>query len=760
MKNIKILICAFLGLSFSYPLFAQTIYLTHPYALHDIVKADSQHVFIPVDPQRKNQDYFGTNSESKTQPIKALPLYGGQFYTTFQIINQTSQTRWKVHINDIEVKKVSLLIKHNNNISVNESDFSIDHRSVAINPIGRAFSVELIPNERYSFAVVLDSDLYEFAPYITFTSEQHYTHWSKTLSYAQTVFIGIILGIIAYNFILIFFIRDISYLWFCLSVFSILTVYSLHTGIGWDLFDYQPMGGFFNTMAFAVGNIFHLFFAKSFLDLKRWSKQWRVTYQAHLVVCILLCLIGLFIPPETFTKVTYVISPLVVIFIIAAGIKSAKDGNTFATLFAIGWALFIIVWFLWLAGLFDYGEHGVLSDLVLLVAHTVIHSVAISMKINLLRQEKRLAESQNRAKSQFLATASHDLRQPLHAMGLFAASLSPHVQTPQGQRILNQLEQALNSMNKLFNALMDLTRLDAGAVKINRKTFNIGALLTELESEFTSLAEKKGLRFSVINCSCYVDSDPILLERSLRNLVSNAIRYTQQGRIILGCRRTQNDVSIKIIDTGLGIEENDQERIFQDYVQLKQNDTRGGEQSGLGLGLSIVHRICTLLEHPLTVQSSINKGSVFALKIPRAYQTNAVPAITSELPIETSLANLNVVIIDNDENVIKGMESLLSHWQCRTISATTAQEAMNLTLKRALTPDLLIADLELDNNETGVEAIALFKQKWHQLHAVIITGNTLAKCAQKDFAVLNKPVPPAQLRALLMHIKKQKEPLH
>ena len=223
-------------------------------------------------------------------------------------------------------------------------------------------------------------------------------------------------------------------------------------------------------------------------------------------------------------------------------------------------------------------------------------------------------ELANLAKSRFLAAASHDLRQPLHALGLFVAQLRSHMKSAEGSRLVDRIDDAVTAMNELFNALLDISKLDAGVLPVNLIEFPIAQVLRRIESTFAEAAREKGLSFQLVSSSAWVRSDPILLERIVHNLVSNAVRYTASGSVVVGCRRRGDTVHIEVWDSGPGIAEAQRRNIFGEFYRLAGDNTHGG----LGLGLAIVDRLCKLLDHPIQLDSTVGKGSRFSVTVPMA----------------------------------------------------------------------------------------------------------------------------------------------
>lgn len=368
-----------------------------------------------------------------------------------------------------------------------------------------------------------------------------------------------------------------------------------------------------------------------------------------------------------------------------------------------------------------------------------------------VEERTRQLEIANQAKSRFLATASHDLRQPLHALGLFVSQLHARTRAEERQRIIGRIEAALSAMNELFNALLDISKLDAGALTPNVGEFALERSMRRVESTFAGIARNKGLDFHVVPTRAWVRSDFILLERILLNLASNAVRYTATGRVVVGCRRRGARIRIEVWDTGPGIASEDRQAIFGEFYRLGDSDQDG--KAGLGLGLAIVERLCRLLDHPISLTSTVGKGSCFAISLPIAEHV-------SDAPVRTPLTGGHVVprgrlvaIIDDDPLVRDGMSGLLQKWGCQVLTAATAGAVLARVADCGRTPDLIVSDYHLPSGATGLEVIAtLRKSLAANIPALLISGDTdaaqLREANKQGLDLLHKPVDPAALRAM------------
>ena len=367
------------------------------------------------------------------------------------------------------------------------------------------------------------------------------------------------------------------------------------------------------------------------------------------------------------------------------------------------------------------------------------------------------AEAANRNKTQFLATASHDLRQPLHAMGLFAAALSERAHDTQVRNLVGSMNASVEALERLFTALMDISKLDAGAVAPKRAAIALSPLFERLEREFLPLAAASGLRLSVVPSRMCVDSDPVLLERILANLISNAVRYTSRGGVVVGARRRSGRVRLEVWDSGIGIAADARERIFEEFYQVGAAVRPGSK--GMGLGLAIVRRLATMLEHPLRVDSQPGRGSRFSIDVPRG--TIASSAATS-LPLAASahasaLTGARIAIVDDEKMVVEGMRALFATWGAEVVGAESAEALLGALAESATCPDLLIADYRLKRNELGTDAIARLREElgpW--LPALLISGDsssaTLSTLRQSGVEFLLKPVRPDELKTVSVRL--------
>lgn len=367
-----------------------------------------------------------------------------------------------------------------------------------------------------------------------------------------------------------------------------------------------------------------------------------------------------------------------------------------------------------------------------------------------LRARKEEAETANLAKSRFLAAASHDLRQPMHALGLFITELGQHAHAPQSRRLVQRIAASAEAMENLLDSLLDISKLDAGVLQPNIRPFALQPVLLRIAAEQRSSAEERGLQLKVRTSDWWVDSDPVLFERIVTNLVSNAVRYTPAGRILIAARKRGKRIHVEVRDSGIGIPPDAQEIIFQEFVQLDNNER--ARDKGLGLGLAIVRKLADLLGHGLGLRSTPGRGSVFTVDMPMAQP----PAPAQEEDggrAPGDLQNICIALLDDDPLACAGMEGLLNSWGCEVIPASTPDDLLAL-LADSRRPDLLISDFRLHGPRNGIDMVhAVRKLLGEQLPAILISGDTgadtQALAQEAGVPLLHKPVRPARLRALI-----------
>ena len=366
-----------------------------------------------------------------------------------------------------------------------------------------------------------------------------------------------------------------------------------------------------------------------------------------------------------------------------------------------------------------------------------------------LARAKGEADAANISKTKFLAAASHDILQPLNAARLYVTSLIERGGRDD-RRLVDNIDASLEAVEEIFGALLDMSRLDTGAMRPDFTSFRIDDIMRQIELEFAPLAAAKGLELKYVPCSLVVHSDRRLLRRLVQNLISNAIKYTPSGRVLIGCRRKGTALRIDVYDTGVGIPASKRRDIFVEFHRLEQGARIA---RGLGLGLSIVERVARVLGCTVEVGQPAGGGSHFAVSVPRS---NAAPI---ELPARdnvridpSQLAGTTAICIDNEPSVLDGMEMLLRGWGCEVINAPNLDIALAAISKGTTPPNGLLVDYHLDHGN-GIEAVIALRQRCGDLPAILITADrspaVREQARAENIQVLNKPIKPAALRALL-----------
>jgi Na+/proline symporter/signal transduction histidine kinase len=364
---------------------------------------------------------------------------------------------------------------------------------------------------------------------------------------------------------------------------------------------------------------------------------------------------------------------------------------------------------------------------------------------------KSAAEDASISKTRFLAAASHDILQPLNAARLYVTSLVERQKGGEDSRLVENIDESLEAIEEILGALLDISRLDAGAMTPAITSFKVADLMRSLEIEFAPSARAKGLQLNFVPCSLAAQSDRLMLRRLLQNFISNAIKYTPHGRVLVGCRRRGQSLRISVHDTGVGIPVPKRGEIFKEFHRLEQGARIA---RGLGLGLSIVERLARVLNHGIAIGANLGGGSVFSVTVPTASAINHTAAVTSATPLVTTpISGALIVCIENDATILDGMKTLLTAWDAEVIAVTDPDAAMEAIVAAGGRVTGLLVDYHLDRGN-GVAAIRDIRRRFGEtIPAILITADrsphVRAAAREEHIAVLNKPVKPASLRALL-----------
>ncbi|RDE08916.1 ATP-binding response regulator [Pelagibacterium lacus] len=375
-----------------------------------------------------------------------------------------------------------------------------------------------------------------------------------------------------------------------------------------------------------------------------------------------------------------------------------------------------------------------------------------------LEKARAKADAANHEKTRFLAAASHDLLQPLNAARLYTSTLYERTRGTPNAELASSIDAALNAVEDIMSTLLDISRMDSGALKVTRTNFDVFDLLKKIEIEFQPLAAEKNIDLRVVGTSSIVRSDRLLLARVIQNLVSNAIKYTRpNGRVLVGCRRRGDQVRLDVCDTGIGIDRHQHQLIFAEFSRLEQGARIA---PGLGLGLSIVQRIIAALDHQLGIESRVGHGSRFSVLMPHVNEAKAAAEPEASPQRAPSQFNgLHVLCVDNERSILDAMSGLLENWGCDVRTATSLKEIAQLGMLEGWVPDLVLMDYHLDQT-SGLDALEWLKQiVGGHLPTALVTADQTPAVRQlaeaRGTPVLNKPVKPAALRALLTQMSKQ-----
>ncbi len=372
---------------------------------------------------------------------------------------------------------------------------------------------------------------------------------------------------------------------------------------------------------------------------------------------------------------------------------------------------------------------------------------------------RRAAEAASLAKTQFFAAASHDLRQPLHAMGLFAEALRQRSRDPEVAALVNSINESVDALEGLFGELLDITRIDTGGVDVNPAPVRLRELFGRLRLHFEPIAFEKGLMLSFRGEQHVAHADPVLLERILRNLVSNAIRYTDDGGVLVSGRMRQGELLLQVWDSGIGIPESALPRIFDEFYQVASHaPLQPHQRKGLGLGLAIVRRLADLMKAPLTVRSRVGHGTVFSLRVPpgKALRSIDGQAAPVKAPLGLTLQGRRILVVEDEAAVREGLVVLLQAWGAHVQAFETVGALQTwLAGAPAEPPHLLLVDYRLPEGRTGIDALQVVRAHWptHKLPAIMVTGSSLGghedEAVTHDYHLLIKPVLPNKLRAMI-----------
>ncbi|MBU2985138.1 hybrid sensor histidine kinase/response regulator [Saccharophagus degradans] len=594
-------------------------------------------------------------------------------------------------------------------------------------------------------------------------------------------FIGFLLSLVIYNSILYLRVGIKSYIYYCLYLSCYIFIVFFYEGLVFYFPTPPPVHWVIGGMAIlpALAGLSLIAFGRSILRLAEFYPRLDKIYYYTVASVIVLLPISFWLHD----LLAFVLEVSVVAVTLSLGFVAwlrYRQGDKSAKYFGLSFVIISVGYgietFLYSVPSMAFVNAATMVNIIAWVEQyffytcaaieMVLLSLALASYIEELRDKSELAQIEvvkqsakfkaielaNKEKSRFLAAASHDLRQPLHAMNLFLDAIKHSEGKDERLKFYGQLENSVSSLTQLFDALLDISKLDAGVVEVHRSPIVVNDLFKKLATEFSLVAKQKNIRLSYRYTSLVVESDPIWLERILRNLISNSLRYTEVGRVLLTCRKRAGKVIIQVWDTGSGIEAAQLGCIFDEFTQLDHSADKQG--NGLGLGLAIVKRLCRLLDHNISVNSTLNRGSVFSLEVPKSELTVAKVSRSSIEQIPVTALSKRILVIDDDVEILDAMAAMLTKWGCEVLVASSCSEALEIIEKGGREPDAIVSDYLLEKNETGLDVLAQLQHYFgHPIPAIIVTAETdktsITKIRQHGFKILHKPLRPAKLRILL-----------
>ncbi|MFQ3230928.1 MAG: signal transduction histidine kinase [Reinekea sp.] len=693
----------------------------------------------------KDELEWAPDIPSSTQkPFGLNPDFGQlkRYWLYTRVANLSDSDNWVLHISNFGFNAFKVLVRGDNEQTVKVFDNSMPSPEVDINALGRAVEVTLKPKVEYLIIVELAASHAVWHPYIGLMAEGYYQDWQTKMDFTAKVAIGVVLGMILLAVLCWALLKDVTFFWAAFSSFLLLCYYLEHSSLPavfWG-YNYEKTGLFW----FLVSAMFIsvLGFAASFLQVGR-KEKWYYLFAGAVLMTVLVYALST-VTTFYISSLLYAFNSIVVwIVILSSGIAKVRSEGRYYLIYILGWLPLVlsILQVIWVVNTQQKYVHEVsisykvIEVLYIHIAHMIIHAIAMIQRYKTMRADKQKAEYLSFAKSRFIAQSSHDLRQPLHSMHIFLEYLKPHINGEEASDIFNKLNKTYRHMDESFSILMDLSKLEAGAVRADIHQVELTHLFLKLEQEYKWQASEKGIQFIVQKSSVAVFTDPILLERMLRNLISNALKFTPSGKVILGCRRRGRDVHIQVVDNGKGIPEQEKEIIFDIYSRSMYFPD---QVEGSGIGLSVVKHLADLLNHPLSVSSKLNQGSIFTLAVPNASELS----MESEQKEDKKIASvINVGLIIRDDQCRQIVEQRLQQWNCRYQLYDSFDSAVN---SGAATGALICDDFSVTNTLIRASDLAYISQQ-KAIACITYSPERLPS----TWAILSYPVLPTQLRAFL-----------
>lgn len=675
-------------------------------------------------------------SHLKFSEHKALALYAS-------ISNQTVSTEWIFHLGMYLVDKVDVYLVTDNVLSVFSFDFTNRGAPEAFNNVlGRGLPIALQPGKHTHIFAVFSASSRVQPLGISLVQSNEYYKLTKSANSLFHIPLGTIVGIVLTAFIAYILLRDSALLWFVISSLLLLFITILRSHLGLDFLQPQNNIPPWAWVLTGVTQICMLKFVASFLSSDNDPPVIRKLITSFVITACLLMLVSPFLSQSINTGILILMGVILSIFSILWSLYKTRHEGGFYIIFALGWlpifvftVEFLLLRFSQVGAQIPPFSYTRAHAPLFQAAHLFIHLIAIFVRVAELKKHKLRAEARSLAKTMFLASVSHDLRQPVHTMRLLTSHLDSEVTSTQGKVLLKKLDCAQGSLEETFGALMDWSQLEAGEVKVNFERVSIDEVLGSIQLEFTSLAELKGLKLTVRNCQLGLTTDPLLLKRILRNLLSNAIKYTEAGGILVACRCRKSRLVIEVWDTGQGIDVEDQSAIFDVYRRVKGN---GETSSSHGVGLANVKLLIDKLGYEIEVRSQPNRGSVFRVCIP----SNLITTKELSLQVDDSKTLISIISCIEDTGLAARVERYLKDWGYPNTKLSHSDKMIEE--KVCLTDDPSFITERLDSASKGAEAKQIFGFFSN-------TQQQFPELSSKNVHVLRPDLEPAELRAFLRY---------
>lgn len=666
--------------------------------------------------------------------------------------NETDQYQWKLHFSNFFLHKVKIILWDGTSLQAYQSDWMSGVGTESINVLGRAFSLKLEHNKDYFMAVELTSRGLVAAPYVALMTKHQYQAWSAAMSDLYSLSTGVVLGLVLMALLCSVILKDITFFWFGISSLFLFSFFAIRSHLGLFVIhgdeDLPPWIWLWATMAL----LSFMLFARSFLLPEPDDRPLKRIFNAAIVIFLLSLLLSQFLSRQWNVAVYLLNGIIMITLIFSAGIVRVIEKGRYYLIFMLGWVpvLFSLVELVGTVTIEPKPgdstlSYKILREPVYQIVHMLIHFVAMVIRIDTLKKEKHQAEMKNEAKSRFLASVSHDLRQPLHSMGMFLAHLNDYVSSPAGQNVLTKVYGLHTAMNDSFKKLMDLSRLEAGAVKLNNEQVDLRLLIARMQLEFEPYACAKGLKIRFRSNIKKLATDPELLERILRNLLTNAIKYTETGGVLVGFRRRKRHLLIQVWDTGCGISADDQRVIFDIY---ERSEKVSASHKGMGIGLAIVRHLVDLLGGEILVRSAESNtraktGTLFQVKLPYT-------ETSSQETESKAKTGLRIIVDLPDTPMLSKVSGSLKSWGYLTTDESSEGGNVPITL-------IIMACAGQLTAESMAESVSHLEEQYGNVVIALFCDHVDRELAGKLTAlnvhILSAHYRPAQLRSLLRYLE-------